>query len=113
MGPGIGAAANFIEGKKMNDTNPRVAEKLKKWMAAKRPEERLLMCCSMYDTAKALVVASIRERTPDISPNQLRREVFLRFYGSDFNPVVRNKILAWMGPANDSENLMRQIDTRF
>ena len=81
----------------MNDTHPRIAEKLKEWMAAKRPEERLLMCCSMYDTAKALVIASIRERTPDISPSQLRREVFLRFYGSDFKPETRDKILASMG----------------
>lgn len=80
----------------MNDTHPKVAEKWKEWMASKRPEERLMMACSMYDTAKALVVSSILDKTPDISPSQLRREVFLRFYGSDFDPVTTKKILAWL-----------------
>ena len=64
-------------------------------MASKLPEERFLMGLSMYDTAKELVISSIRERHPAISPASLRRSIFLRFYASDFEPAIRNKILAW------------------
>ena len=77
----------------MNDTHPKAAEKWKEWMAAQPPEKRLMMGCSMYDTAKALVVASLREKTPRITDRDLRREVFLRFYRSDFKPAVLEKIL--------------------
>jgi hypothetical protein len=56
-------------------------------------EERLRMGCSMYDFARELVVASVLAKTPDASPSELRRAIFLRFYGDDFDPETREKIL--------------------
>ena len=56
-------------------------------------EERLKTGCSMYATARALVEASIRELDPHVSPRSLRKAVFLRFYGHEFEPVLREKIL--------------------
>jgi len=55
--------------------------------------ERLKMGCSMHATAQALVRASILEKDPQASPEALRRALFLRFYGQDFDPQSRERIL--------------------
>ena len=82
----------------MDDTSPRVAEKMRELVRAKTPAERLKMGCSMYDFSKQLVVHSILEREPGLSPTGLRRELFLRFYGNDFNPKKRREIAAYFEP---------------
>jgi hypothetical protein len=73
-------------------------------MAQKTPEERFLMGCSMYDTAKQIVIASIQEMNPNISPLDLRKEVFLRFYKTDFTPAAREKILSWFSSNAESNS---------
>jgi hypothetical protein len=55
-------------------------------------EDRLRMGFSMYATARALVVASILERDPQASPEQIRAAIFLRFYGRDFDDATRERI---------------------
>jgi hypothetical protein len=52
-------------------------------------EERVKMGCSMHATARALVIASIPEKNPDA----LTRALFLRFYGHEFEPKRRKRIL--------------------
>ncbi len=81
----------------MNDTSPEMAEKMRELIRMKTPEERLKMGCSMYDSSKRLVIHSILESHPGLSPTGLRRELFLKFYGSDFDPAKRQKILAHLG----------------
>jgi hypothetical protein len=39
----------------------------------------------MFDTAKAIVKSSIREKYPEISRQEMRVKIFLRFYGQDFD----------------------------
>ncbi len=51
------------------------------------------MACSMFDTAKALATASIYEQHPGIAPAALRQALFFRFYGHEFSPAEREKIL--------------------
>jgi len=77
----------------MNDTSPQIAEKMRELIQKKTPEERLKMGCSMYDFSKQLVIHSILESQPGLSITELRRELFLRFYGNDFNPGKRQEIL--------------------
>lgn len=77
----------------MNDTSPQVAERMRELIRAKTSEERLKMGCSMYDFSKQLVIHSLLEREPRLSPSALRRELFLRFYRNDFDPQERQKIL--------------------
>lgn len=48
---------------------------------------------SMTETAGQLVRASILETNPTISPLELKKEVFLRFYRNDFVPPLLQKIL--------------------
>ncbi|MBI3313238.1 MAG: hypothetical protein HYZ83_03305 [Candidatus Omnitrophica bacterium] len=77
----------------MNDTTPKIAEKMEEMFQQKTPGERLAMGCSMFDLAKELVKSSILQNDPDISPSLMRQELFLRFYGNDFNPAARQKIV--------------------
>lgn len=77
----------------MDDTTPEIAEKMREMIRMKSPIERFKMGCSMYDTSKYLVIRGILEDNPNISETDLRKELFLKFYGNDFDSVKRQKIL--------------------
>jgi hypothetical protein len=62
-------------------------------LLARPGEERLKMGCSMHAMAQELVRASVLAKSPSASPATLRRELFLRFYGSEFDPDARDRIL--------------------
>ena len=48
----------------MNDTTPEIDALFRSMLLQRSGEQRLRMACSMFDTAKALATASIREETP-------------------------------------------------
>ena len=77
----------------MNDTDPEVEQKFIAMLLERSGEERLKMGCSMHATAQALVKASVLEKDPLASPAALRRALFLRFYGHEFDAEARDKIL--------------------
>jgi hypothetical protein len=52
------------------------------------------MGCSVHATAQALVRASVLDRDPAASAAAVRRALFLRFYGHEFDAETRTKILA-------------------
>jgi hypothetical protein len=81
---------------RMDDTSPEIAEKMREMFQRKTPIERLKMGCSMYDTSKYLIICAILRENPKISKIDLRREIFLRFYGDDFNPEERDKIIKYL-----------------
>lgn len=72
----------------MNDTAPEIAAKMREMFQKKTPAQRLMMGCSMYDFSKQLVVSSILRQKPDISLPDLRKELFLRFYGNVLKPAA-------------------------
>ena len=76
----------------MNDTHPEVAAQFRDLMKAKSNEERLLMGCSMYDTAKQIVQSAVYNEHPGITPEEMRKEIFLRFYGLEFSRADKEKI---------------------
>ncbi|MHC4555920.1 MAG: hypothetical protein ACYTFW_02325 [Planctomycetota bacterium] len=78
----------------MNDTHPEVAAQFRKLIRAKSNEERLLMGCSMYDTAKQIVCSAINNSHPGITGVEIKKEIFLRFYGQDFSRADREKFLS-------------------
>jgi hypothetical protein len=80
----------------MPDTTPVVEQRYRAMLLSRPGEDRLRMGCSMSATARALVHASVRARDPHASPATLRRAVFLRLYRDDFDPVTRERILAWL-----------------
>lgn len=80
----------------MNDTSPEIAEKVREMMQQKSPEERFKMGSSMHQMSRYLVTQAILRECPDISPARLRQELFLKFYGEDFSPIEREKILKYL-----------------
>jgi hypothetical protein len=77
----------------MNDTPPEIERKYLEMLMERSGEERLKMGCSMHSTAQALVRASVLEEDPLASPATLRRALFLRFYGHEFDAEAQEKIL--------------------
>jgi hypothetical protein len=71
-------------------------------LLARSPEDRLKMGCSMGATARALVRASVLARDPHASPAAVRRALFLRFYGQEFEAPEREKILTRLGSGGRS-----------
>jgi len=78
----------------MRDTPPDVEQMYRDMLLQRSGAERLKMGCSMLSTARALALASMRERDPRASPASLRRALFLRFYGADFDAIGRERIMA-------------------
>ena len=76
----------------MKDTSASMERVMSGRLMAGSGEERLKMGCSMFDMAKELVLASL----PACSPQEKRRHLFLRFYGSDFDADRRDRILAYL-----------------
>lgn len=79
----------------MNDTSARVQERYERMLLNKSPEERVRMACSLFDFSKELVVSSIKAENPAISGKELRSQIFLRFYGADFNAEKKRKIASY------------------
>ncbi|HSX12136.1 MAG TPA: hypothetical protein VLF61_01435 [Rhabdochlamydiaceae bacterium] len=67
----------------MNDTSPEMMEKMHELIRAKTPSERANMGCSMFNTSRTLVIDAILRENPNISKVDLKKELFLRFYGDD------------------------------
>ncbi len=80
----------------MKDTDFVIEERFREMMMRKSGEERMLMGFSMYETAKQFVVSSIKNNNPDISLSELRQEIFLRFYGNDFNKINKEKVIIYL-----------------
>jgi hypothetical protein len=80
----------------VTDTPPEVARRYRKLLLARSGADRLRMGGSMHAAARALVRASVLARDPGASPATIRRALFLRFYGDDFDPATRERVLAWL-----------------
>jgi hypothetical protein len=78
----------------MKDTSPEMEERYRAMLMERSGEERLKMGCSMHATARALVEASIREHDLQATPESVRKGLFLRFYGHEFDADSLAKILA-------------------
>jgi hypothetical protein len=78
----------------MTDTSPEIERKYEELLMQKSPEERLRMGCSMFSAARKIVVSSLAQRNVRRSRAELRRQIFLRFYGEDFTGAAKEKILA-------------------
>ena len=73
----------------MKDTPETVERMVIEKMRLLTGQERLRMGASMFDAAKELVIASLAE----CDQGEVRRRVFLRFYGKEFIGKKREEIL--------------------
>jgi hypothetical protein len=78
----------------MNDTPPEINERFRTMLMARTGEERLIMGCAMRDSARMIVEASLRAKDPQATAQTIRKGLFLRFYGHEFDADTHAKILA-------------------
>ena len=78
----------------MKDTSPAIERRFRSMLMQRTGAERLKMGCSMHATAQALAKAYISAQHPDAPLGKLQRLLFLHFYGADFTPQQRKKILS-------------------
>ena len=78
----------------MFDTHPEIAVRYRDMLMRKSGEQRLRMAWSMFNTARQIVRSSILGSRPDITDAEMRREMFLRFYGHEFSPTDREKVMS-------------------
>ena len=62
----------------MNDTTLEFAKRVRQRFLAPAPAERVSLCADMFETARALVEASL---PPGLDPIERRRRICRRFYG--------------------------------
>jgi len=80
----------------MNDTHTVMEKRMRKLIAGKTPEERIAYGCSMFSFAKQLAMARIEQDGP-LPAHLLRQQLFLHFYGSEFDEAQRKEILNHLG----------------
>ena len=83
----------------MSDTSSMIQERYREMLMKLPPEQRLLQSCRMFATAKRLAESSIRSKRADrIDEETLRRELFLRLYGTEVRGPLRRMVLEGRKP---------------
>ena len=74
----------------MNDTAPAIEKKLNQIYLNKSGEEKLLIALKMFETAREIVLSSLPK---NLSGKELRKELFLRFYGNEIDDSTKEEIM--------------------
>ena len=74
----------------MRDTPPDVQRIYQAMLLARSGSERLRMGCDLFSTSRELVIAALGNKNLE----EIREHLFLRFYGSEFTPAERARILS-------------------
>jgi hypothetical protein len=69
----------------MNDTPPEIEERMREMMMARSGAERLIMGSSMFDAARAIVIASLPK---NLSEDEFKRRLCERIYGAPMEELV-------------------------
>ena len=77
----------------MKDTSDKMDSLYLSMMMERSAEDRFLMGCEMFETSKQLVVSSLKEQDPNLSIGDLRKNLFLRFYGFEYGGEEKQKII--------------------
>ena len=77
----------------MKDTSPEIEARFQEMMMRKSGQERMKMGFSMFEMARRQVIASIKADNPSADENDVKRGLFMRFYGQDFSPEEQEKII--------------------
>ena len=81
----------------MRDTSPEIENQFIAMMMRRSGQERLKMGFSMFNLARKQALASIRRNKPTAGTEEIRKELFSRFYGEEFSPEDQEKILRQIG----------------
>ena len=75
----------------MEDTSIFVESLFLEIMMKGSGQERLKMGFPMFDMARRQVIESIKEGNPNAGMNDIKKEIFLRFYAQEFSPEDRER----------------------
>lgn len=75
----------------MNDTHPEIAALYDAMFARLSHEERAMKGCSMHDFSKKVALSQIE--SPEKTRAQVMTELFMRFYGSEFQGIRLKQVL--------------------
>jgi len=81
----------------MKDTRESADARMRDLLAARSPAERFAMACGMFETARTLVRAGIIAEHGATAEGHMRKYLFLRFYGQDFDEEKKRRVLASWG----------------
>ena len=74
----------------MNDTSPEMAAKWRELLMQRTGAERVRMGDEMFSMARRIMTASLEAQ--GYRGMELRKQIFLRTYGTDFTPEALDKI---------------------
>jgi hypothetical protein len=74
----------------MNDTTPRAAAQYHAMLMRRSGAERLKMCSSMFQTARTLMIARLKEE--GVAEEDMKVALFLRTYGDQFTEEQKARI---------------------
>lgn len=72
----------------MNDTAPDIEEKMREMIMARSGSERMTMAASMFDAARAMVLASLPK---DLDEDELKRRLCERTYGVKLEDFLKGE----------------------
>jgi hypothetical protein len=78
----------------MTDTPQVVRDRYREMLMARSGAERLAMECRMFDTARVLMRAGLRDTARADESAHPRAQLFLRTYGRDFDDATSARIIA-------------------
>lgn len=68
-----------------NDTSPEMQDLIDPRLRAMSPEEKLLRCCKLSGAVRLLVLAGIKDRYPECTPDELRKRFAAVTLGREFS----------------------------
>jgi len=87
------------KGNGMRDTHPSIEDKFFSMIMKKSGEERIMMGCDMNETARRLVIASILQKSLQLSEQDIRIAILDRFYGNELSPEVKKEFIRRLPPS--------------
>ena len=78
----------------MTDTPVHIEKLYREMLMRRSGAERLAMGSRMFDSARRLMRASLGDPDGKDNSSEMRVKLFLRTYGSDFDPETRDRIAA-------------------
>ena len=80
----------------MSETPEEAEKSLQEIYAEFTPFQRLQVATGMFQTARELIKAGILYENPDISPADLRGEMFMRLYGDCYTKEEAQRIVQYL-----------------
>jgi len=88
----------------VNDTPAHVEQLYRDMLMSRSGAERLRMACGMFETAKALIRASLEAPAGLADSADMRVRLFYRIYGGDFDARTAARIAAHLRGALPQES---------